>query len=243
MSRIQNKGRACIVAASAILLCLVSLTGATLALFTGDADDSTIGIVAMAGGIKVDLVDLNGDSLQENALRFQTTSENREILMEPGSAFRTQGFRIVNNGSVPIQFRLAVSKEIIETTDNQRIVVDMARFLESFDVWITQDLDNPMSGTDLREFTGYLEKGTSNEKPYYLLIKMKETVGNDFQGRSYSGIGVTVYAVQGNGELTTEGPAPTDTEAPINIEDPIDTTAPIEETDATEAPEEATNEE
>jgi hypothetical protein len=27
---------------------------------------------------------------------------------------------------------------------------------------------------------------------------MKETAGNDFQGASYEGIGVTVYAVQGN---------------------------------------------
>ena len=33
---------------------------------------------------------------------------------------------------------------------------------------------------------------------YRLLIKMKETVGNEFQGKTYTGIGVTVYAVQGN---------------------------------------------
>jgi hypothetical protein len=27
---------------------------------------------------------------------------------------------------------------------------------------------------------------------------MKDTAGNEFQGKTYTGIGVTVYAVQGN---------------------------------------------
>ena len=209
MSRIQNKKRACIVAASAILLCLVSLTGATLALFTNNPDDSTIGIIATAGDIEVDIVDLDGNSLVNEALQFQTSSGNRDFLMEPGATFCTQGFKVANKGSIPIQFRLSVSKEIIETTDNKEIVVDMERFLESFDVWITQDPDNAIAAQKLQEFTGELKKDAVTDRPYYLLIRMKDTVGNDFQGRSYSGIGVTVYAVQGDGELPTEAPAET----------------------------------
>ena len=33
---------------------------------------------------------------------------------------------------------------------------------------------------------------------YFLYIEMKDTVGNEFQGKTYSGIGITVYAVQAN---------------------------------------------
>lgn len=46
-----------IVAAWIILLCLACLTGATLALFTSPPEDGTIGVVAVAGDVKVDIVD------------------------------------------------------------------------------------------------------------------------------------------------------------------------------------------
>jgi hypothetical protein len=47
------------------------------------------------------------------------------------------------------------------------------------------------------EFYGTVAKdGVSTT--YYLYIKMKETIGNDFQNKVYTGIGITVYAVQGN---------------------------------------------
>ena len=212
MSRIHNKKRACIVAASAILLCLVSLTGATLALFTNNQDDSTIGIVATAGGIDIDLVDLDNKSLKGDSLQFQTTSGKTDFLMEPGATFRTQGFHIVNNGSIPIQFRLSVSKEIVEIEGEQEKQVDMDEFLKYFDVWITQDLENAQaSAQEMKDFTGNLDKESKTTTPYYLLIRMKETTGNLFQGKTYSGIGVTVYAVQGNGELPTDAPETTAT--------------------------------
>ena len=36
---------------------------------------------------------------------------------------------------------------------------------------------------------------------YYLVIRMKETAGNEFQNKTYTGIGITVYAVQGNAPI------------------------------------------
>jgi hypothetical protein len=49
----------------------------------------------------------------------------------------------------------------------------------------------------ITEFEGTLGPEESG-KVYYLVIKMKESAGNDFQNKVYSGIGITVYAVQGN---------------------------------------------
>ena len=67
-------------------------------------------------------------------------------------------------------------------------------------MWISTDPTNPAIAQKLTDFTGRLEVGESSESTYYLFIKMKESVGNEFQGKSYAGIGVTVYAVQGNVE-------------------------------------------
>lgn len=201
MLRYKSNKQALLIAALIILLCLVCLTGSTLALFTSDPNKGSIGIITTSGRVEVDIVDLSGESLQNKYLQFYTTSNRKEIYFEPGSTLYTQGFKIVNKGNVSINFRLSVSE-----TDN----VDMKKFLEAFDIWITTDPTNPTpppgygldetspDGYDLTKFIGRLEKENDTSDTYYLVVKMKEDAGNDFQGQEYSGIGVTVYAVQGN---------------------------------------------
>ncbi|MBQ2255370.1 MAG: hypothetical protein II330_00755 [Clostridia bacterium] len=191
MFRYRSNKQAFIIAVLVILLCLISLTGATYALFTSGANSGTIGIITTAGDIKVDIVDAADEeqSLVGQVLQFRTSSDSKEILFEPGAAFCTQGFKIKNTGDIPINFRLSVS----EDED-----IDMEEFYEAFEVWISTNPTDPSDATKLIEFTDRLEVGSSSEDTYYLFIKMKETVGNDFQGKTYTGIGVTVYAVQGN---------------------------------------------
>ena len=196
MNRYQPKKQTLLVAGMAILLCLVCLTGATLAIFTGDIRDGTIGINATSGDIDVDIVDLNGKSLKGEVLQFQTTREQQEVLFEPGAVFRTQGFKIKNNGEIHINFLVTVSED-----DD----TDMDEFHEAFEVWIATapDLSAARLLTEFRgEPTtgdkGRLEKGETSDETYYLFVKMKETAGNEFQNFEYEGIGITVHAVQGN---------------------------------------------
>ena len=94
-----------------------------------------------------------------------------------------------NVGDVSIKFRVTVSED-----KN----VDMTEFHKAFDVWITTDLSDPTAAQPLTEFIGELAVDRVSTKTYYLFIKMKESAGNEFQNKTYSGIGVTVYAVQGN---------------------------------------------
>ena len=176
-----------------ILLCLVCLTGATLALFTSDPNDGTIGIITTAGDVKVDIVDASSEAtLVGKVLQFQTSQDRKEILFEPGAVFYTQGFKVKNVGDIPVNFHLYVS----EDED-----IDMEEFNEAFEVWISTSPTNPANAKKLTDFTGRLEVGKSSESTYYLFIKMKESVGNEFQGKTYTGIGVTVYAVQGNARI------------------------------------------
>ena len=189
MFRYNSRKQAFIIAAIVILLCLVCLTGATLALFTSDLNDGTIGVIATSGDIEVDIVDLSGNSLKNEALAFMTTATNPTPLFEPGATFYTQEFKIENTGNVPVHFTLSVSKD-------DRI--DMEEFDEAFEVWIVRSSDKTFaSAARLTTFKGRIPVGKSSES-YCLVVKMKETAGNEFQRKTYSGIGVTVYAVQGN---------------------------------------------
>ncbi len=192
MFRYKSNKQAFIIAALVILLCFVSLTGATLALFTNDPNDGTIGVITTAGDLKVDIIDaLTNESLVGHVLRFQpeTEDDESEFLFEPGARVYTQGFRVKNTGDIPVNFRMYVSR------DSQ---LNNEEFYEAFEVWITTDPTTTVGAVELTEFDGRLEVGESSEAAYYLFIKMKESIGNRFQGQEYMGIGVTVYAVQGN---------------------------------------------
>jgi len=190
MFRYKSHKQAFIMTALVILLCLVCLTGATLAIFTDASSDGTIGVIATAGNVKVDIVDsADGASLKNQVLKFHTSSERKELLFEPGAVFYTQGFKIKNKGDIPIVFRLSVSEG-----DN----INMEEFNQAFEVWISTSPNDPANAQKLTNFRGRLAVGQSSESTYYLFVKMKETVENEFQGKIYTGIGVTVYAVQGN---------------------------------------------
>lgn len=194
MFRYQSNMRAIVIAALTILVCLVCLTGATLALFTSDEEDGKIGIVTTAGDVAVDIVDADDEtkSLVGEVLQFMTSAETTEVLFEPGATFRTQGFQIKNVGSVPVKFRIHISRD--EEIDAE---FTMEEFLAAFDIWIATTPVKHVGAESLNEFTGSLAvDGVSDT--YYLFVRMKEDADNSLQGRSYEGIGITVYAVQGN---------------------------------------------
>ena len=196
MFRYKSHKQAIIMTALVILHCLVCLPGATLAHFTSDPNDGTIGIITTSGDVEIDIVDTSGVTLQNRALAFMTTSgsmtDSEDVLFEPGATFRTQGFQVKNTGDIPVNFRLSVSK------DDK---IDMEEFDKAFELWIVKEGEDFSGAKKITNFkVDGLPAGESSDT-YYLFIKMKESVGNEFQGKTYTGIGVTVYAVQGNAQL------------------------------------------
>ncbi len=190
MERYKQHKSTLIVAAIVIFLCLLSITGATFALFTDRTEDGKIGINATSGNIEVDIVDSssNPSSIVGNVLSFVTASGKEEVLFEPGALYHTEGFRVTNDGSVPISFIIYISedKDITEG------------FYDAFEVWLTKDPTTKGDMEKMQEFRGRLEADQKSDI-YYLVFRMKETAGNEFQGRPFSGVGITVCAVQGNG--------------------------------------------
>ena len=193
MTRYKPTKKTLIIAAMIVLLCLLSITGATLALFTSSIEDGTIGINATTGDLEADIIDTsptNPESLVGDVLNFYTTPEREVIYFEPGATYRTEGFRVKNTGEIPFQYILYISHD----SDYN------AEFADAFEVWLTNDLSNKASAVKLQDFDGRLNPGHTSET-YYLVFRMKESAGNEFQNKTFSGIGITVCAIQGNAHI------------------------------------------
>ena len=201
MFRYKSNKQAVIIAAMIILLCLMSLVSATMALFTATLDDGSIGVITTAGYIDIDIVDTTKEqnSLVGQYLQFQTYAEQKEIILEPGATYHTQGFKIKNNGDIKVSFRLSASDTI--KTD-KGVEIGIEEFYQYFDMWLSTSTDNMDNACGIRDFVDDLDPNSITDDTYYLFIRMKEDVDNSFQGKSYTGIGVTVFAVQSNVDIT-----------------------------------------
>ena len=177
-----------------IVLCVVAIGILTWALFrVGADDDGKIGTNVTSGKVKVDIENLNGESLIGDVFKFVTPDGEDSVIFAPGLTYYTEGFRVKNDGNLDIKYRVFISED--ETIDNQA-------FQEAFDFYLTTDISNPDNLQGLNSYTGSLDKNESSVV-YYLVVRMKETAGNEFQDRTFTGIGITVHATQSN---STEAP-------------------------------------
>lgn len=174
-----------------ILLCLISMVGVTWALFTS-GEDGTIGVNVISGQVKVDIVDEYGNSIVGDVLSFDPADQHEPIYFEPGATIYTQGFRVKNTGTVSINFRMYISND-----ENE----NMQAFEDAFELWVTTDPKNLNDAQQIKSFVVEDLDPLDTSEMYYLVIRMKTTATNYFQGKEYSGIGITVYAVQGNVEI------------------------------------------
>ena len=172
-----------------ILLILAAILGLTYLLYSDSDGDGVIGINITTGQCKIDIVDSEGATLVGDVLDFITTEE--KVIFRPGSLYYTESFAVQNIGNIPLKFRISVSE------DEE---LNGATLEDAFDIYIVKDPSEIGNGEQLTAFTGALEVGETSEY-YCMVIRMKEDAGNDFQNKTYTGIGITVYAVQPEGPL------------------------------------------
>ena len=185
MNNKKTTKRALLSSVMAIVLCLAMLIGTTFAWFTDSASTAVNKI--QAGTLDVDIVDKNGDSLDGKSLSFKDVNNNTDILWEPGATFNLDSFRIVNKGNLAFKYKVIISG-----------VNGNAKLLEAIDFTI--------SGEKLTDWDGImLPEGktatTDNEvvgATDLITISgtMKKEAGNEYQGLSIDGIGITVVATQ-----------------------------------------------
>ncbi len=183
----------------ALVMCVTMLVGTTFAWFTDSASTAVNKIES--GTLHVDIVDESGNSLDGKTLSFRDVNKNADILWEPGATFALDSFRIVNTGKLALKYKVIING-----------VNGNAKLLEAIDFFVkigdaekvaladwegillpegkTATTDNEVVGaTDLITISG----------------TMKKEAGNEYQGLSIDGIGITVVATQYTYEYDSKG--------------------------------------
>jgi predicted ribosomally synthesized peptide with SipW-like signal peptide len=158
----------------AMLLCFTMLLGTTFAWFTDSASTAVNKI--QAGTLDVQLLDENGNSLEGQTLAWQkaTGHESEEVLWEPGCTYKLQPITIKNAGNLALKYKVIISG--INGSEKLNEVID----------WT-------ISGAEIgTEY--HLTAGASNTLT--IAGHMQESAGNEYQGLSIDGIGITVVATQ-----------------------------------------------
>ena len=190
MSNTKLTKHALIVSIMAMLLCVAMLVGTTFAWFTDTASTAVNKIQAGTLDVALEMKDASGNwvNAEGQTLSWKKAAgapANEQVLWEPGCTYELPELRIVNKGDLALKYRIVING-----------IVGNAKLLEAIE--FTYGGVNDINA----EYT--LAPGaTSND----IVIKghMREDAGNDYQGLSIDGIGITVVATQAASEYDSNG--------------------------------------
>ena len=167
--------RALLTSVMALVMCVVMLVGTTFAWFTDTASTAVNKI--QAGNLDIKLLAEDGvTSLEGATLEWQKAEgvEGEDILWEPGCRYKLQPIIIKNAGTLALKYKIVISG------------IDG-------DAKLNEAIEWTIDGVSLDE-----EKPLLAGESAKLTIEghMKKEAGNEYQGLSIDGIGITVYATQ-----------------------------------------------
>ena len=167
--------RALLTSVMALVMCVVMLVGTTFAWFTDTASTAVNKI--QAGNLDIKLLAEDGETSLEGAtLEWQkaTGAEGEDILWEPGCRYKLQPIIIKNAGNLALKYKVVITGI-------------------KGDAKLNEAIEWTIDGVSLDE-----EKPLLAGESAKLTIEghMKKEAGNEYQGLSIDGIGITVYATQ-----------------------------------------------
>ena len=176
----------------ALVMCVSMLVGTTFAWFTDTASTGVNKI--QAGTLDVQLLDEQGRSLEGETLSWKKAADgaNQAVLWEPGCTYNLQSFKIKNNGNLALKYKIVISG-----------IVGDAKLLEAIDFTVT-GVDGVTTANALNGFEGKLAASSMTDA-ITISGHMKESAGNEYQGKSIDGIGITVVATQDTVEHDSNG--------------------------------------
>lgn len=172
--------RSLLVSAIALTLTAALLIGSTFAWFTSTASTGVNKI--QAGNLDVVLEmctdGTNWESAEGKTLTFKTI-DNRaadQILWEPGCTYELPQLRVANKGNLALKYK-------IQITGIQG------------DAKLNEVIDWTINNAAINLTEGHLTAGQQGDA-FTIKGHMKEKAGNEYQGLSIDGIGITVCATQ-----------------------------------------------
>ena len=182
--------RALVSSTLAILMCVSMLIGTTFAWFTDTASTAVNAI--HSGTLTVDIVKEDGEtSIQDQGISFVNVEGKSDILWEPGATFTTPVFKIKSTGTLALKYKL-----VLNGIDGDNDLLDVIRFSVVGENGTEVNLD---------EFEGHLTHEAPLSEALYIRATMDKAAGNDYQGKTLEGLGITVYATQDTVEKDSTG--------------------------------------
>ena len=196
MTKTKSTKRALLMSALSLLMCVSMLIGSTFAWFTDTASTAVNKI--QAGNLKVDLEMQKPDgswvSAKGETLEFKKATDapsDEKVLWEPGCTYELPQLRVVNKGDLALKYKVIISG-----------VNGNAKLLEAIDFFVKigdaekvalADWDGILL-PDGEAATDTMDAGTTSA--ITISGTMKKEAGNEYQGLSIDGIGITVLATQ-----------------------------------------------
>lgn len=170
----------------ALVLCCAMLLGTTFAWFTDSASTAVNKI--QAGNLQVQLLDASDHDIEGSTLTWKTAGNRAQdkILWEPGATYELNSFKVKNNGNLALKYKIEITGIAGDAELNNAIE------------W-TYNLGNQTLPVE-----GHLAAGETSEV-ITISGHMKESAGNEYQGLSIEGIGITVLATQDTVEYDSNG--------------------------------------
>ncbi len=179
-----------------IALCLTMLVGTTFAWFTDTASTAVNKIQAGTLDVVMSSDEAGKNSLEGKTLNWvkaEGAAANEAVLWEPGCTYNLDSFYIVNKGNLALKYKVVISG-----------IDGSSKLMNAIDFTITEEGKEPV---DLATWNGgVLLPSTATEKAgeeeightgkLTITGKMRTDAGNEYQGLSIDGVGITVYATQ-----------------------------------------------
>ncbi len=189
MTNAKTTRRALLVSILSLLLSMSMLAGSTFAWFS---DSASIGVNKIQAGtldIALEISYDNGttwEDAKDKTIDFVAKDGNKDILWEPGCTYELPMLRVVNKGSLALQFRVAISG--IDGNAKLNEVIDWNYSYKA--------------GEGVSYYNWSAENGiifglsAGGNMPFVISGHMQETAGDEYQGLSIEGISITVLATQ-----------------------------------------------
>ena len=180
MTSSKSTKRALLTSVLALLMCVTMLIGTTFAWFTDTASTAVNKI--QAGNLKVDLEMQKPDgswvSAKGQTLEFKKAPNapaDEKVLWEPGCTYELPKLRVINNGNLALKYTIEITGI-------------------NGDAKLNDAIDWTIDGITLDNTFTSLAVGANKE--FTIKGHMQETAGNEYQGLTIDGIGITVFATQ-----------------------------------------------
>ena len=187
--------RALLTSVMALVMCVVMLVGTTFAWFTDTASTGVNKIQAGNLDIELQMKDNDGNwvKAEGKTLTFKT-QDNRaadKILWEPGCTYELPELRIVNKGNLALKYKITVNG----VTGDAKLLkaIDFTAKMGGTEIAL-DSLNDAILPSGAAQTTAGEAVGATD--PITIKGVMKTTAGNEYQGLSIDGIGITVVATQ-----------------------------------------------